>query len=155
MHEKKPPKNSQPATATPRGTGLKLAQFRGKTAELAALSRNTSVAPIKQHSPHIDIRPLMPTEIVRYVKFSYSYSWAANVTFIIDKTGCFNGNVCVLTARSRQVRNCPRTHYPTCRLPGVDARASASATDIWITRTPLSEPSPIHTGGSFHSNMRI
>ena len=125
MHKKKP-KKPQPATSTtPSGTGLKLAQFRGKTAELATLFRDTSVAPIKQHSPHIDIRPLMPTEIVRYVRFSYSYSWAANVTFIIDKTGCFNGSVCVLTARSRQVRNCPRTHYPTCRLPGVDARASA------------------------------
>jgi hypothetical protein len=64
--------------------------------------------------PGLTIRPLMPTEIVSYVTFSYSYLWAANVTFIIDKTGCFNCNVCMLTARSRQVRNCPRTQRVVC-----------------------------------------
>ena len=80
-----------------------------------------------QHSPHIrephstkitnpgqTIRPLLPAEIESYVTFSHSPSWAANVTFIIDKTGFFNCNVCVLTARSRQVRNCPRTQRVVC-----------------------------------------
>ena len=103
-------------------------------------------------NPGQTIRPLMSTEIVSYVTLSYSYSWAANVTFIIGKTGWINCNVCVLTARSRGVRNCPRTQRVVClTLTPVPWKSR----DIWITPTPLSEPSPIHTGESFHSNMRI
>ena len=117
-----------------------------RTADLHTAQKSRSLGPRQT------IRPLMPTEIVNYVTFLYSYSWAANVTFIIDKTGCFNCNVCVLTARSRQVRNCHRTQHVVCLAL---APVPWKSRHVWITRTPLSEPSPKHTGGSFHSNMRI